>query len=58
MEYILINEWYSYWYATLVLGFLTMMNILVFTGVVFVVSVVYDIVKQVMTKWRAANKKV
>lgn len=58
MEYILINEWYSYWYATLVLGFLTMMNILVFTGVVFVVSVVYDIVKQVMTKWRATNKKV
>ena len=58
MEYILINEWYSYWYATLVLGFLTMMNILVFTGVVFVVSVVYDIVKQVMTKWRLANKKV
>ena len=57
MEYILINEWYSYWYATLVLGFLTMMNILVFTGVVFVVSVVYDIVKQVMTKWRLANKK-
>lgn len=57
MEYILINEWYSYWYATLVLGFLTMMNILVFTGVVFVVSVVYDIVKQVMTKWRATNKK-
>ena len=57
MEYILINEWYSYWYATLVLGFLTMMNILVLTGVVFVVSVVYDIVKQVMTKWRATNKK-
>ena len=52
MEYILINEWYSYWYATLVLGFLTMMNILVFTGVVFVVSVVYDIVKQVTLKWR------
>ena len=51
MEYILINEWYSLWYATLVLGFLTMMNALVFTGVVFVVSVVYDIVKQVMTKW-------
>ncbi len=52
MEYILINEWYSLWYATLVLAFLTMMNILVFTGVVFVVSVVYDIVRQVLSKWR------
>ena len=52
MEYILINEWYSLWYATIVLSLLTMMNVLVFSGVVFVITVVYDIVKQVLSKWR------
>jgi|694.fasta_scaffold91265_2 hypothetical protein len=52
MEYILINEWYSYWYATNLLMLMTLVNILAFAGVMFVVSVVYDIVKQVLTKWR------
>ena len=52
MEYFLINEWYSYWYATLVLSLLTAFNVLVWCGVVFVFTVVYDIVKQVLIKWR------
>jgi hypothetical protein len=52
MEYILINEWYSLWYATLVLSLFTMFDVLVFTFVVFVIGVVYDIVKQVIVKWR------
>ncbi len=51
MEYVLINEWYSLWYATLVLSLFTMLDILVLTAVVFVISAVYDIVKQVLTKW-------
>ena len=57
MEYILINEWYSLWYATIVLSLMTMFNALVFTGVVFVVTVVYDIYKQVTTKWKVKNEK-
>jgi hypothetical protein len=52
MEYILISEWYSLWYATLVLSLFTMFDILVFTFVVFVIGVVYDIVRQVVVKWR------
>ena len=52
MEYFLINEWYSYWYATLILSLLTAFNVVVWCGVAFVASVVYDIAKQVLVKWR------
>lgn len=51
MEFILINEWYSYWYATLVLGFLTAVDIMIFCAVVFLLTIVYDIYNQVTTKW-------
>ena len=52
MEYVLINEWYSLWYATLVLSLFTMFDLMILAAVVFTASAVYDIVKQVLVKWR------
>ena len=55
MEYILVNEWYVYWYATVMLSLLTWLSIVTLSGTVFIVSVVYDIVKQISSKWSTKN---
>jgi hypothetical protein len=51
MEYVIVNEWYGYWYATMILMLMTALNILVYCGLFFVMTVVYDIYKQVTAKW-------
>lgn len=55
MEYLLINEAFSFWYATVVLSILTAFSVLVWCGVFFVTTVVYDIYKQVSLKYTKAK---
>lgn len=56
MEYFLINEWYSYWYATVIMSLLTAFSVVVWCGVLFVATAVYDIYKQVAIKYTASKK--
>lgn len=56
MEYFLINEWYSYWYATVILSLLTAFSVVVWCGVFFVGVAVFDIYKQVASKWVKPKK--
>jgi hypothetical protein len=51
MEYVFVNDWYIYWFATITLLAWTSIVWLLFVGVVFVTTVVYDIYKQVTLKW-------
>ena len=52
MEFVFVNDWYIYWFATLTLTIYTLTTCLMFVGVAFVTTVVYDIFKQVNLKWR------
>jgi hypothetical protein len=52
MEFVFVNDWYIYWFATLTMTIYTLTTFLITVGVVFVSAVVYDIVKQIITKWK------
>ena len=52
MEFVFVNDWYIYWFATLTLTAYTLITFLLSVGVIFVTTIVYDIFKQVTLKWR------
>ena len=51
MEYVFVNDWYIYWFATLTLTTYTLLTFSIAIGVAFVATVVYDIFRQVTIKW-------
>jgi len=52
MEYVFVNDWYIYWFATVTLAIWTSLACLVVIGTAFISTVVYDIYKQVNAKWK------
>ena len=56
MEYFLINEFFSYWYATIIMTLLTCLSIFGICGAVFFVTIVYDITRQVIDKYKRSEK--
>ena len=52
MEYVFVNDWYIYWFATITMLIWTSICFLVLIGTVFISTVVYDIYKQVTMKWK------
>ena len=52
MEYVFVNDWYIYWFASLTLIVYTLVTLLIAVGVSFVATIVYDIYKQVSAKWK------
>ena len=52
MEYVFVNDWFIYWFATATMIIWTAMAWLVLVGTVFMTTIVYDIVKQVNMKWK------
>lgn len=55
MEFVFVNDWYIYWFATVTMLIWTMFSVLILIGTAFIATIVYDIVKQVMVKWRKAK---
>lgn len=51
MEYVFVNDWFIYWFATTTMVIWTSVSLLVVIGTVFVSTIVYDIYKQVTLKW-------
>lgn len=51
MEYILVNDWYVYWFATTAMVIWTSVSLLVVAATVFISTIVYDIYRQVALKW-------
>jgi hypothetical protein len=52
MEYVFVNDWFIYWFATLTLVCYSVIAWLLITSGVFISAIVYDIVKQITLKWR------
>ena len=52
MEFVFVNDWFIYWFATLTMLVYTLITFMIAVGVSFVTAVVYDIVRQVLVKWR------
>lgn len=55
MEYVFVNDWYIYWFATTTLVIWSCLASMLVIFVVFLSSIVYDITKQVITKWKATK---
>jgi hypothetical protein len=52
MEYVFVNDWFIYWFATITLVCYSVAAWLLIIAGVFVTTVVYDIFRQVALKWR------
>ncbi len=52
MEYVFVNDWFIYWFATVAMIIWTSMAWLMLVATVFITTVVYDIFKQVTLKWK------